>query len=744
MDTKAELRHLEELIASGRLESAKLHYRTIADRLRCRGEQEEHVVLELFKAQILAGEDRYEDALDVAIRVLESARHLNLRDKLARCHLLVSAILLRIGDYHGARSHAEACVYFANWEIDDRAFEGDAHINLGLALKNLGTWDEAERHFREAIRAYGATSDNIRRLRASLNLAILLRKTGKITEASEIAHHAFNKSRLLAVPIGIARCSLELANIAIIGRDTDEAANYLEAARKVIDEEKYQREGLLVLEIEGDIEALRGNHRKALAVYTRALRMANELAAGGDIVAELLRRCASSQLALKRLRAARERIQEALSLNEETHDAYERAICLRILGEIEIASGLMGKGIANLEEAVSELTRLSGWSPELAVAEEVLGRAMLISGEDRHEAAAHHLLIARRIYSNLGISSAVRGLDDVILSAITVNRTLKKERAALGGNVSIVSRARLNPRKFGMVTEDERIVGDLERWGPTEARILIEGETGVGKEVMARALHAMSRRREGRFVAVDCGALNETLADSELFGHTKGAFTGAMWDRVGLIEEAGGGTLFLDEIGELGKSLQVKLLRVLEEGVVRRVGENTPRAVDVRVISATARNLWAEVEAGNFRRDLYYRLKTAIIRIPSLRERPYDIEALFRHYLAFYCEHYRRHLEIDHAAITELLRYEWPGNVRELKNFCEALVISKPDGTIVPSDVIALLNGGQGNASLEERLDRTERDAILRALRICQGNRTRAAKMLGISRKTLWQKLKKL
>ncbi|HEC83179.1 MAG TPA: tetratricopeptide repeat protein, partial [Firmicutes bacterium] len=165
MDLKTELRHLEELIASGKLESAKLHYRTITDQLRCGAEQEEQVVLELVKAQILAGEDRYKDAIEVATHVLERARELNLRDKVARCHLLLSAILLRTGDYIGARSHAEACVYFANWEINDRAFEGDAHINLGLALKNLGSWDEAERHLRQAIRAYGSSSDNIRRLR---------------------------------------------------------------------------------------------------------------------------------------------------------------------------------------------------------------------------------------------------------------------------------------------------------------------------------------------------------------------------------------------------------------------------------------------------------------------------------------------------------------------------------------------------------------------------------------------------
>jgi len=345
------------------------------------------------------------------------------------------------------------------------------------------------------------------------------------------------------------------------------------------------------------------------------------------------------------------------------------------------------------------------------------------------------------MYSNLGIGPAVRELDELIFSSLAPGLAAAERQTVIGREARTLSR-HVDPGHYGIVTEDERILGDLERWGPTEARILIEGETGVGKELMARALHGMSRRREGPFVAVDCGALSETLADSELFGHARGAFTGAMKDRAGLIEVANGGTLFLDEIGELSGVLQVKILRVLEEGVVRRVGENVARQTDVRVIGATARDLWAEVEAGRFRRDLYYRLKTVLIRVPTLRERPYDIGILLDHYLQVYDDQHRTGAKLSSEARTELTRYGWPGNVRELKNVVEALILSNTNGDLIAADhVMQFLTNGS-KAGLKGRISGLEREEIERALKVCSGNRTEAARMLGISRKTLWHKLK--
>lgn len=744
VDFASELRDLQHLIAVGQLESAKGKYRAIADKMRCSAEDEEQLLLEFFKAQILAGEDDYSKAIDLTDNLLRRFRNLNLRDKVARCHLLLSGLLLRTGDYHQAKAHAEAAVYFCTWEIDDKALLGDAHNNLGLALKNLGAWDEAERNLRAAVSAYASAPDPLRNLRASLNLAILLRKMGMVAEASDICRDGIRQARERRVPIGVCRYALELANIDVIKRDVDEGREHVRLARDMAEAHGYQREMILAYEIEGDLLDLKGNLEPALDTYLKAHDLARRIASEGDLPCEILRRAAGVCLKMERIGEGRRFADEALRLAEKTGDAYEHGVCLRILGGLEMGDGLSGSGFEHLQESVRELASLSPWSHELGVTQFQLGKAVLDQTRSGNGvSAAEHLLSARRIYSNIGISPAVRQLDELIFSSIVRRHAGAVGRKTQSRDIGRVPKYQLEPEQYGIVTSDERIVGDLASWGPTEARVLIEGETGVGKELMARALHAMSRRREGPFVAVDCGALSETLADSELFGHVRGAFTGAMRDRPGLIEAANGGTLFLDEIGELSDILQVKLLRVLEEGVLRRVGENAPRRVDVRVISATARDLWAEVEAGRFRRDLYYRLKTVLIRVPSLRERPADIELLLDYYLQVFGETHGVAGNLNEEARDRLLCHGWPGNVRELKNVIEGLVLSSHNGDIIGADRIARFLGDQtANGDLKGKIADLEREEIERVLKECGGNKTKAARTLGISRKTLWQKLR--
>jgi tetratricopeptide (TPR) repeat protein len=742
LDFAPDLNELEQLIASGKLERARSKYASIADRMERSAGEDDRLTLEYLKAQILATGDDYSAAVELAEGLLGRLKDLNRRHEAARCHLLLSGLLLRTGDYEGAKVHAEAVVYFTTWELDDKRLKGDAHNNLGLALKNLGVWKEADRHFKEAAGAFASVEEGVHHLRTSLNRAILLRKMGRIGEGSEICQQGFRRSKELGIPIGVCRYGLELANIAVIERDLSGAEEYVRTAEHLAGSHGYQRERILALEIGGDISDIAGRSGEALETYLTGLGLARDLMEDSDLECELLRRAAVMCLKLGKTNEGRNHIDRAVVLSEKSQDAYEHGICLRILGEIELAQGLEGSGIAHLQESVRELTGLSPWSPALAVSELALGEELLRRSRSA-AAAIQHLLDARRIYSNLGVSAAIRRLDDLIFSSGTLSANGGLEKGAIGVDIGAILESSLDTEQYGIVTEDERVVGDLERWGPTEARVLIEGETGVGKELMARALHAMSRRREGPFVAVDCGALSETLADSELFGHSKGAFTGAIKGRTGLIEAANGGTLFLDEIGELPEILQVKLLRVLENFVVRRVGENAPRQVDVRVISATARDLWAEVEAGRFRRDLYYRLKTVLIRVPSLRERPHDIGLLVDFYMQVYSERHGISAELSSDARKRLTRYKWPGNVRELKNVLEALILSQRNGNAIDGGRVAeFLSGAVQDAGLKDRIADLEREEIDRVMKVCDGNRTEAAKMLGISRKTLWQKLK--
>ncbi len=287
----------------------------------------------------------------------------------------------------------------------------------------------------------------------------------------------------------------------------------------------------------------------------------------------------------------------------------------------------------------------------------------------------------------------------------------------------------------------------IERVAPSQANVLVLGESGTGKELIARAMHEKSARKSKPFVAINCGALRETLLESELFGHEKGSFTGAYTRKIGLAEAASGGTLFLDEIGELAPGIQAKLLRFLQEGEIYRVGGKEPIKVDIRIISATNRDLEAEVSKGNFREDLYYRINTIVISSPPLRRRKEDIAPLVKHFLSLSAHAYlNRGRAISDDAMKSLLAYEWPGNIRELQNLCERLQILCEGHTIMPSDLPEQIRNPEPTENSLEydpslTLYELEKRYILKALHHFGGNKTQAANSLGITIKTLYNKL---
>jgi two-component system response regulator AtoC len=318
--------------------------------------------------------------------------------------------------------------------------------------------------------------------------------------------------------------------------------------------------------------------------------------------------------------------------------------------------------------------------------------------------------------------------------------------------------ARYRDADFVAESPAMRHVLDLAtRVAPHPSTVLITGESGTGKELVARAIHRMSPRRERSFVAVNCAAIPEHLLESELFGHARGAFTGAVADKPGLFERASGGTLLLDEIGDLALSLQVKLLRVLQEGRARRVGESDERRVDVRLIAATARDVDAEVKAGRFREDLYYRLNVVRLHLPPLRERPDDIERLAAVLLARAARRAGRAPRLTPEALAVLRSRPWPGNVRELENAIERAVVLARDETLTADAFLAAAPAapvapamptpappsGQ-HKPLRDVIASAERDAIMQALESAEGNRREAARTLGVSLRTLYYKLRQM
>ena len=293
----------------------------------------------------------------------------------------------------------------------------------------------------------------------------------------------------------------------------------------------------------------------------------------------------------------------------------------------------------------------------------------------------------------------------------------------------------------------------LRRFAATDATVLILGETGAGKDVFARLTHRLSGRKDKIMLKVDCGGISETLTESELFGYLPGAFTGASSKgKAGYFEIADGSTIFLDEVGELPLSMQTRLLRVLQDGEIMRVGSSSPRRVDVRVIAATNRNLAESVEAGTFRRDLYYRLNVATVRIPPLRERPEDVRPLAEHFLHQYTVKYHKALAFMGVTLDMMRSYAWPGNVRELQNLVHSLVITLNGPLISPRDLPAQISGVSRDVTcyseeilaarrpLKEIMAEMERDFLLKAIE-AHGSVQKVAELFQVNRSTIFRKL---
>ncbi|HEY2899658.1 MAG TPA: sigma-54 dependent transcriptional regulator [Polyangia bacterium] len=392
-------------------------------------------------------------------------------------------------------------------------------------------------------------------------------------------------------------------------------------------------------------------------------------------------------------------------------------------------------------------------------------RRALVVIEDAPLRQSLQLALHAAGFQTVGVSSAreaarelAGGAYELVVSrpgggalSLTAARELSRPDGAPAGAVTSTD--------AGLIGQHPRLLSLLAavaKVAPYKTTVLVRGESGTGKELVARALHALSPRRNGPFVVMSCGAIPAGLLESELFGHERGAFTDAVRDRLGLFERASGGTLFLDEIGELPLAMQVNLLRVLQDDRVRRVGGSDDILVDVRVVAATARDLESEVAAGHFREDLYYRLDVLSLRLPPLRDRPDDVPLLTAHFI----QRANQRLALSIAGVSaEALRalqaYRWPGNVRELENVVERAVVLAEGPEIgvelLPARVAApgessgvslMGTGDAGDLSIKRTSRRTEEELIRRALARTGGNRTRAAELLEISHRALLYKIK--
>ena len=361
------------------------------------------------------------------------------------------------------------------------------------------------------------------------------------------------------------------------------------------------------------------------------------------------------------------------------------------------------------------------------------------------------------------IESAVRaikmGAFDFVEKPLSLEKTVLVIRNALrqrhleAENRALRARVAGSSRMVGESLLMRQLREQVAMAAPTNGRVLIFGENGTGKELVARTVHAMSRRRTAAFIEVNCAAIPEELIESELFGHVKGAFTGAVADRRGKFEAANGGTIFLDEIGDMSLKTQAKVLRVLQEQVTEPVGSTSRVQVDVRVLAATNKDLGAEIRAGRFREDLYFRLNVIPIYVPPLRERSEDIPLLVDHFVSDFAIEYARSAKtVEPGAMVRLKSYRWPGNVRELRNVIERVVIMAPGQVITEQDLSFLSGASVSGPTSDDAVapavplytarDQFEREYILRQLALQQGNISRTAEVLGVERSNLYRKMR--
>ena len=671
---------------------------------------------------------RLEDAERDATAALGLADAAGDHGLAARALHHLGRVLFRKGDLAGARDHYEQALGLYR-RLRDEWRAALARCDLGLILKNQCEWDAAAASLQTALETFRRLGRFPSAADAMLNLGIVLQKSGEWERAEECFARAEEAYQQLANPLRMAVVRVARGNVARLRRRFPEAEALLGEALRTARELDAAREEVLAIEFLGEMDADRDRHDEALARYDQALMLAVGVAPEGDLVAELERRRADALTRLGRLDEAQRACERAGRVAERVGDRLEQALARRSAAALAWARGRREEALAGWTETVRLLVAVRE-RYELARTLFELGRAQGDAREGRR-----HLYRAGALFAELSAQEWLARTDREL------QRLLGAAGPPAGAPVARADGRSRAPQLFAYSQAMQRVDALARRAAGTDLSVLVTGETGTGKEIVARTIHALSSRASRPFLAVNCGALRAELALAQLFGHRKGAFTGAHADAAGLVEAADGGTLCLDEVGELPHDVQVTLLRFLESGEYMRLGETRVRRADVRIIASTNRELRGGEGERLFRRDLLFRLNEIEIRLPPLRERRDDIVPLARHFLAFYGGLHGPRLGAD--AETVLLSHPWPGNVRELENVMKRAGALHSGGGCL--DAAALLPFLAPVADQPSRPDAAqERVTILEAYERAGRNKSRLAEALGVSRKTLYARLKRL
>lgn len=665
------------------------------------------------------GHSKY--SIDLGTRAKQNlASHGSPVDIARACSALGYALALS-GEYNAARRELETSANLAQ-AAGAPTIHAAACRRLAFCQVKQASFLEAAAAYQEALQIYQDIGATRRIAQINFNLANMYCLLGDIEQAEKFAEASAPSGENGVQGIGITRRRLLRAWLQILKNEPDQAIEILNDILPQFSELNSQRDEALCHEFLGDAHRGTGDFEKAAQHYELGLELGRMVSVSSDVVLECLRKSAELMLDQGELADSLMRLRQALKLAQRTGDRFELACLLRLRGKLKHTRGQRAVASNFLEDAWHKF-RGMGAIVEANRTAEAMSSLLHLDGKAEEA----------RVWSQLAGSKANPKTDE---------RKAPPRGRKLSGELRTTA---IQAREEGIISSDPRILNSFQlavRAAGSHLPSLIMGETGSGKELFASTIHAYSQGR-GSFIPVNCAALPPDILDAELFGHSRGAFTGAFRDRAGLIEAAAGGTLFLDEIGEMGLAVQGRLLRAIELGEIRRLGESRPRKIATRFVAATHRNLEEMVRKGTFRADLFFRLKGIIIHVPPLRERAWDIDMLVDHFLSTAGRIYRRSINLTPEARERLRTHPWPGNVRELKSVIERLVSMNENAAVI--DVHDLGIGEiRYSISLEEHLEEEEKRRLIAILDSVQWNKSAAARILKLKRTTLLGKLKRL
>jgi len=663
-------------------------------------------------------------------------------DHQARISILRGRILRRLGEIEVA----ENCLERARLLVDGDerpALLGTVYFQLGIQYKSTLEYHLASKAYERSVKCFRNSGHASLEQRARFNIMILNRKLGYLRKA------------VTAFDI-LSREDTPIANKAAYRNESIRLFIALEhdsPIKALLEKEHAACEGMTPIrskvirsEIESDLLSMKGDWEGSATAIERGIQIAEGISEENDLVGELLRRKARVLYELGEDERAFETAKKAIEVCERVGEIYEIGACFRTLGllaerryDFHEAENLLLKAVEYYRDRDEKFERAHSHR-EIALFYQRLNKAS--RNDDHLREAFKHAASAHGLFDEMGVEKRRKEMQ-TLLDELTLSLPSRPFKAPEGHELVALG------EKHGIITGDAtmtRLLESVATIAPSDTAVLITGETGTGKELFARAIHELSGRDPEKLVIVNCAAIPDELMESELFGHLRGSFTGAHRDRKGKFAQAHKGTIFLDEIGDLSARLQAKLLRVLQDGIFSPVGSDAQIHADVRVISATNRDLESSVKAGEFRKDLYFRLNPVVLDLPPLRKRGDDVALLARYFLHEETERLGRKITLDNHALDKIRQYPWPGNVRELQNFVRrmALFAMETGHLTVSLFPESFLTPGEGyQTDLATIVLNAEKEAIIAALARAGGNKAAAARQLGISRSTINEKIRR-